>query len=116
MYSKNCITNSPGGATTTGPDATTPPAICQNGGVGGRWRGGKLGRGGGVRATHYYHMHTSRAGGGGAGGCRIQGPGPAAPPGQQLHACKACPLTETLVGNPVATVHIVQRCDLPRLT
>ena len=60
-----------------------PPAICQN--LGGSWRGGRLegvvgggrpegrggfGRGGGgwwsqggvawgLRATHYYHMHTS---------------------------------------------------------
>ena len=46
----------PGGATTTGPDATPPPAICQN------LRGGQLGRGGGggLHATHYYNMHTSR--------------------------------------------------------
>ena len=60
----------PTGATTIGPDATHPPAICQNvrgGGVGGRvgWGGiGSSARGvgpkGGLRATHYYHMHTSR--------------------------------------------------------
>ena len=82
-----------GGATTTGPDATPPQAICENlgggvqlgggrlegvvgGGVGWRvwWGGGRLeGVGGGVRpwgggfprwgglrATHYYHMHTSQ--------------------------------------------------------
>ena len=58
-----------GGATTTGPDATPPPAICQNlqggGGVSGRVGGGGgigslAGGGGGLRATHYYHMHTSR--------------------------------------------------------
>ena len=42
-----------GGATTIGPDATHPPAICQN----------------------------LRGGGGGQGGGRIQGPGPAAPRG-----------------------------------
>ena len=73
-------TATPGGATTTGPDATPPPpAICQNlrgggggggavgAGGGGRREGGgrggywQLGRGeGGLRATHYYHMHTSR--------------------------------------------------------
>ena len=52
-----------GGATTTGPDATPPPAICQNLGAGGE--GGVLpawrrGGGGGLRATHYYNMHTSR--------------------------------------------------------
>ena len=50
----------PGGATTTGPDATHPPTIFQN--LGG-------GRGGG-------------------GGC-IQGPGPAAPPGLSP-VCVAC--------------------------
>ena len=63
-----CITT-PGGATTTGPDATPPPAICQNlrGGGGGGSAGGlgggywQLGQGGGgLRATHYYHMHSSR--------------------------------------------------------
>ena len=68
-----------GGATTSGPDATHPPAICQNSGGGGvqggclggggsaggcRWGvrpGGGFPRwgGGGLRATHYYHMHTS---------------------------------------------------------
>ena len=61
-----------GGATTTGPDATPPPAICQNlWGGGGRSWGGVQPRvgGGGVPA-----------GGGGGGVCRIQGPGPAAPP------------------------------------
>ena len=68
-----------GGATTIGPDATHPPAICQNlpggGGVGaaGGWVGGGGGIGssaggggskeGGLRTTHYYHMHTSRGGG-----------------------------------------------------
>ena len=41
-----------GGATTNGPDATTPPAICQN---------------------------SEGGGGGGLGGGRIQGPGPAVP-------------------------------------
>ena len=45
----------PGGATTTGPDATHPPAICQNLGWGGVGAGG--------------------------GGGHIQGPGPVAPPG-----------------------------------
>ena len=65
-----------GGATTTIPGATPlpPQAICQNL----RWEGGQLGPGGGgrregryrgigssarvggLRATHYYHMHTSR--------------------------------------------------------
>ena len=52
-----------GGASTVSPDATHPPAICQN-----LWGGGQLGRGGigssagGSQdsATHYYHMHTSR--------------------------------------------------------
>ena len=44
-----------GGATTTGPDATYPPAICQNSGGGGgggggqSWRGVRPGVGGGVR-------------------------------------------------------------------
>ena len=40
-----------GGATTTGPDATYPPAICQNLAGGGRsWGGGPAGgRGGGVK-------------------------------------------------------------------
>ena len=74
-----------GGATITGPDATPPPAICQNLGgggcraVGGGWLegvggggrleglgggrpegvgGGGFGRWGGLRTTHYYHMHT----------------------------------------------------------
>ena len=52
-----------GGWTTTGPDATHPPAICQN--LGGYWQFGRGGGGGfprwgGLRATHYYHMHTSR--------------------------------------------------------
>ena len=49
-----------------------PPAICQNlRGGGGSWGGGggwregrgggdwQLSRGEGLRATHYYHMHTS---------------------------------------------------------
>ena len=64
------------GVTTTGPDATPPPTICQNcgagggrGGWGGRMGGGSAGgwgggleawSGGGLRAAHYYHMHTSR--------------------------------------------------------
>ena len=45
-----------GGATTTGPDATHPPAICQNsgggvGGGGGSWGGGSSrGSGGGGQA------------------------------------------------------------------
>ena len=67
------------GATTIEPDATHPPAICQN-----LWGGGEVGVGGGgrvggrvgagvlaarrggdpkrgrPRTTHYYHMHTSR--------------------------------------------------------
>ena len=50
----------PGGATTTGPDATSPQLsakTCGRGG-GGRREGG--GGGGGLHATHYYHMHTSR--------------------------------------------------------
>ena len=50
-----------GGATTTGPDATPPPRqlSVKTGGRGGvlaAWPGG----GGGLRATHCYHMHTSR--------------------------------------------------------
>ena len=57
-------------ATTTGPDATPPPrAIYQN--LGGRgtvygWSAGRCVGGGGfpklggLCATHYYHMHTSR--------------------------------------------------------
>ena len=47
ILEKNCLgpksksTRSHGGATTTGPDATYPPAICQNSGGGGRsWGGG----------------------------------------------------------------------------
>ena len=49
-----------GGATTTGRDATYPPAICQNSGGGGSWRGGvqpgvggwsSQGSGGGVFLT-----------------------------------------------------------------
>ena len=53
----------PGGATTTGADATPPPSYLPKlagggavgtGGVGGR------GGGGGLRTTHYYLMHTSR--------------------------------------------------------
>ena len=41
-----------GGATTTGPDATYPPAICQNsrGGGGQSWGGSGRGSGGGVPA------------------------------------------------------------------
>ena len=43
-----------GGATTTGPDATHPPAICQNsgggGGGGGSWGGVQPGVGGGGQA------------------------------------------------------------------
>ena len=55
----DCSTS--GGTNTTGPDATHNPAICQNWGGGfGRWVVPKVGGGGGVRATHYYHMHTSR--------------------------------------------------------
>ena len=66
----------PGGATTTGPDATPPPQLsvktCGGGGELGRGGGGvgervggggiigSLAGGGGLRATHYYHMHTSR--------------------------------------------------------
>ena len=58
----------PGGATTTGPDATPPPSYLSKlaGGGGQLERGGggigSLARegGGGVHATHYYHMHTSR--------------------------------------------------------
>ena len=66
----------PRGTTTTGLDATHPPAICQNlgggvrggsargcggggGDIGGLAGGGSQG-GGGLRATHHYHMHTSR--------------------------------------------------------
>ena len=64
------------GATTDGPDATQPPAICQHsgggGGGGGRlegvwgvlaaWLGGGgFPRWGGLRATHYYHMHLYSA-------------------------------------------------------
>ena len=67
----------PGGATTTGPDATPPPQLSVKtrggggsaggsfgggsaGGVGGDFgRGGGFQRWGGLRATHYYHMHTS---------------------------------------------------------
>ena len=60
----------PGGATTTGPDATPPPAICQNlrgGGVGG---GSSRGSGGGGQAG-------SRGGGvgPGSGGCPARGEG-----------------------------------------
>ena len=45
-----------GGATTTGPDATPPSYLSKlGGGVLAAWPGG-----GGLRATHYYHMHTSR--------------------------------------------------------
>ena len=63
----------PGGATTTGPDATPrppPPSYLPKlaGGLGwgGSWGEGggaywQLGPGGGgLRVTHYYHMHTSR--------------------------------------------------------
>ena len=55
----------PGGATTTGPDATTPPRYLSNlrGGGGGGQIGGRVGGrmgGGGLCATNYYHMHTSR--------------------------------------------------------
>ena len=70
-----------GGANTIGPDATHAPAICQNlrgGGGGGREGGGSIGarlgggpRGGGLRATHHYHMHTSRVGGGLSGGMGV---------------------------------------------
>ena len=68
---------SPGGATTNGPDATTPQLSVETwgggGGLGGSggggvgwgggfrvWGGGA--RWGGLRATHYYDMHTSRGG------------------------------------------------------
>ena len=144
---------SPGGATTTSPDATPPQLsvkTCGGGGVPQEGGGGEYwqrGRGGGLRATHYYHMHTSRGclrawgyrgmyaiiaisclcheeslrvlrtegivplstkhgttnlaplapwpphrylsklrGGWGAGGCRIKGPGPAAPQGRKHQA------------------------------
>ena len=47
-----------GGATTTGPPL---PAICQNlGGGSAGGLGGGFPRWGGLHATHYYHMHTSR--------------------------------------------------------
>ena len=51
-----------GGATTIVPDATQPPAICQNLRGGGVGAGGDIGSsaGGGLRPTHYYHMHTAR--------------------------------------------------------
>ena len=71
----HCAETGHGGATTTSPDVTPPPAICENLGGGAVW-GGRLegveggvrpwGGGGGVpqlgrlRASHYYHMHTSR--------------------------------------------------------
>ena len=68
-----------GGATTTGPDAIPPPppTICQNlrGGGGGASAGGWgcIGSsvGAGLCATHYYHMHTSRGGGGLSGGMGV---------------------------------------------
>ena len=91
-----------GGATTTGPDATYPPTICQNPGGGGLFGGGRLEgvwggvrprggfpRWGGLRATHYYHMHTStgdvRLGVWGYGGMYpggAAGPGPCMRPPQ----------------------------------
>ena len=52
-----------GGATTTGPEATPPPQLSVKtwGGGGGQLEGvGGFPRWGGLRATHYYHMHTSR--------------------------------------------------------
>ena len=53
------------GATTTGPDATPPPQLsaktCPGGGGLGRGGDWQLGRGGGgLRATHDYHVHSSR--------------------------------------------------------
>ena len=56
-----------GGATTTGPDAAYPPAICQN--SGGRWRRVQPGVGGGVLP------------GVGGGGCSCRGSGGASWPG-----------------------------------
>ena len=58
----------PRGATTIGPDATHPQLSVKTwgggaGGCGGRAGGQgdwQLSRGEGLRATHYYHMHTSR--------------------------------------------------------
>ena len=65
-----------GGATTTGPDMTPPPSYLSKlggGGLGEQFGGGRLEEGGrvghggggfprwgGLRTTHYYHMHTSR--------------------------------------------------------
>ena len=54
-----------GGGDTTDPDATHPRAIYQNLGGGGRWGGGywregSQGGGGGLCATQYYRMPTSR--------------------------------------------------------
>ena len=64
-----------GGATTSGPDATHPQLPVKTPGGGAIWGGGSVegvGGGGGsatgvggvpkvggLRATHYYHMHTS---------------------------------------------------------
>ena len=96
-----------GGVTTTGPDATHPPTIFQNsggggelggvqpgvggGGVppGGRGGGSCRGSGGGLAGGHGgvqllvadpAPLSFKTRGGGGAGGGRIQGPGPATPP------------------------------------
>ena len=46
MAGKRCPTH--GGATTTGPDATYPPAICQNSGGGAELGGGGPAGGGGL--------------------------------------------------------------------
>ena len=63
----------PGGATTTGPDATPPPAICEN--LEGRGGGGQLG--GGVQPG--VGGGSSRGSGGGvkpgSGGCLAGGQG-----------------------------------------
>ena len=78
-----------GGATTNSPDATTPPlsvktpgrggggslgGIGLGGEVGDFGRGGGFPRWGGLRTTHYYHMHTSFGGGGvwGFGGTEVR--------------------------------------------
>ena len=83
LYTAHIVFSYPwGGATTNGPDATPPPPkylskrggglgdqfwggfglrVCGGGGGFGRKAGvPKVGGGGGLRATHYYHMHTSR--------------------------------------------------------
>ena len=68
LWSRFPLYLGPRGATTTGPDATSPPQLSVK-----TRRGGELGRGGGggigsfaggwgmgLRATHSYHLHTSR--------------------------------------------------------